>query len=63
MAKDIVPLSEGYAGGWWANGIGKGGREEDEAESDQDDGSFDSLSDAVDWVIANYNQYKRLLTC
>ena len=63
-AKDIVPLSEGgYDGGWWANGIGKGGREEGEAGSDQSDGSFESLSEAVDWVVANYNQYKSLLTC
>ncbi len=61
-AKDIVPLTKGgYDDGWWANGIGKGGREEQDSE--QGDGSFDSLSEAVDWVIANYNQYKRLLTC
>jgi hypothetical protein len=61
-AKDIVPLTKGgYDGGWWANGIGKGGREEQDSE--QGDGSFDSLSEAVDWVTANYNQYKRLLTC
>jgi len=61
-AKDIVPLTKGgYGGGWWANGRGKGGREEQDSE--QGDGSFDSLSEAVDWVTANYNQYKRLLTC
>ena len=61
-AKDIVPLTKGgYDGGWWANGRGKGGREEQDSE--QGDGSFDSLSEAVDWVTAYYNQYKRLLTC
>lgn len=62
-AKDIVPIAEGYYDGWWVNGIGKGGREEGDAESDQEDGSFESLSEAVDWVTANYNQYKRLITC
>jgi len=61
-AKDIVPLTEeGYYGGWWANGIGKGGREEHDSE--QGDGSFDSLSQAVDWVVANFGQYKKFLTC
>ena len=62
-AKDIVPIAKGYYDGWWVNGIGKGGREEGEAESDHEDGSFDSLSDAVDWVTTNYNQYKKLITC
>jgi hypothetical protein len=59
-AKDIVPLTE-YGGDWYANGIGRGGREEglggDEGEA------FESLSEAVDWVHANFNQYKRLLVC
>ena len=57
-----MPLTEdGYYGGWWANGIGKGGREEQDSE--QGDGSFDSLAEAVDWVVANFNQYKKFLTC
>jgi hypothetical protein len=61
-AQDIVPLTQsGYDGGWWANGIGKGGREEGNYE--QGDGSFESLSKAVKWVLQNFSQYKRLLTC
>lgn len=60
-AKDIVPLTEGYYGGWYANGIGKGGREE--GEGGEEGEAFDSLSEAVDWVYNNFNQYKRLLTC
>lgn len=61
-AHDIVPLTQGgHDGGWWANGIGKGGHEEGNYE--RGDGSFDSLSDAVKWVVKNFGQYKRLLTC
>jgi hypothetical protein len=43
------------------NNIGKGGREE--GDGGDEGGGFDSLSDAVDWVSANYNQYKKLLVC
>lgn len=61
-AQDIVPLTQGgHDGGWWANGIGKGGREEGNYK--QGDGSFDSLSEAVKWVLQNFGQYKGLLTC
>jgi len=53
-AKDIVPLVIEF-GDWFANGIGKGGR------PDQD--GFRQLPEAVRWVTTNFNQYKALLTC
>jgi hypothetical protein len=52
-ARDIVPITREFDG-WVAGGLGKGGR------PGQDE--FKSLPEAVNWVVENYGQYKRLLT-